>query len=56
MADLPQHPDGDGTFRADQEPRAATSRRVYLWWIAGIVVVALMLVLHAAGVFGPGSH
>jgi hypothetical protein len=53
MADLPQHPE-DGV--GEQEPPRAASRRVYLWWIAGIGLVGLMLVLHLGGVFGPGSH
>jgi hypothetical protein len=52
----PQHPDGDSNPGKDQEARAATSRRTYVLWIAGIGVVVLMVVLHLPGVFGPGSH
>ncbi|MEO8750918.1 MAG: hypothetical protein ABI384_11010 [Allobranchiibius sp.] len=53
MAELPHHPVGDGTGEHAQ-PR--TSRRTYLWWAAGAGLVVLMLVLHLAGIFGPGSH
>lgn len=56
MAELPQHPDGGDDLDKDHEPRDATSRRVYVWWIAGLGVVVLMVALHAARVFGPGSH
>lgn len=54
MADLPQHPH-DGSI-GEEEPREVRSRRIYVWWAGGVALVALMLVLHLAGVFGPGSH
>ena len=56
VADLPQYPDDGGGSSEEREARPPTSRRVYVWWVFGIAVVALMLVLHLAGVFGPGSH
>ena len=56
VADLPQYPDDGGSSGEERETRPSTSRRVYIWWALGIAVVALVLVLHMAGVFGPGSH
>jgi len=56
MADLPEYPDGGGKVGDDREPRRATNRGTYLLWIAAIGLVVLMLVLHLAGVFGPGGH
>jgi hypothetical protein len=54
MAELPQHPEADGA--GDQAPPRAAARRVYMLWAAGVGLVVLMLVLHVAGVFGPGTH
>jgi hypothetical protein len=56
MADLPEYPDGGHGVGDDREPRPATPRRIYVLWIAAIGLVVLMLVLHVAGVFGPGGH
>ena len=56
MADLPQYPDDGGGSGEEPEARPAAWRRVYVWWALGIAMAGLMLVLHLAGVFGPGSH
>lgn len=56
MAELPEYPDGVARPGEGREPRPARSRRAYLLWIAGFVLVVLMLVLHVTGVLGPGSH
>ncbi|MEZ0067277.1 hypothetical protein ABIA32_003290 [Streptacidiphilus sp. MAP12-20] len=59
MADLPTHPDaGDNTTEAPESaltprgPRGKALAGIAL----GVLLVVLMLVLHLAGVFGPGSH
>ncbi|MEY9964265.1 hypothetical protein ABIA33_002307 [Streptacidiphilus sp. MAP12-16] len=59
MADLPAHPDsadGPGTG-SDRAAMTGGPRRKAMAGIAvAVVLVVLMLVLHLAGVFGPGSH
>jgi len=38
------------------EPRPGSRRSMYLWWIVGVAVVVLFVVLHLSGVLGPGGH
>jgi 4-hydroxybenzoate polyprenyltransferase len=59
MADLPAHPDSADDPSAGPEHLAVTGRprRTALLGVAvAVVLVVLMLVLHLAGVLGPGSH
>ena len=56
MTELPEYPDGAARPGEDPAPRRDRSRRAYVLWIAGLALVALMLVLHLTGVLGPGSH
>ena len=53
MTDSPRYPASDAE---DDEPSARTPRWVYLLWVAGILLVALFVVLHLTGVMGPGAH
>jgi hypothetical protein len=50
MTELPRHPDAD-----DGDARH-THRRSYGLAIVVVALLLLMVVLHFAGVFGPGSH
>ena len=57
MTDVPKHPDVND-LGARQGDRTAGTRP---WWqyavLAGVIVLlALMVVLHLAGLIGPGSH
>ncbi len=61
MTDPPSHPDtgiGDDTgTRPETGPATRRSRRAAATWIIAIAaLLALMLVLHLTGAFGPGSH
>ena len=56
MAELPEYPEAASGPGEGEEPRRATSRRRYFLWIAGIALIALMVVLHVTGVLGPGGH
>lgn len=57
MTELPRHPDASDAG-ASQRRRGPASRS---WWSYGLVIavaalLVLMVVLHFAGVLGPGSH
>lgn len=60
MTGLPAHPDTGGN--SDAGPDAVVPGSSRPAWVAGagvvivLGVVALMVVLHLLGVFGPGSH
>jgi len=58
MANPPPYPDtGDDTCTGpDGEPATSRSRRAYVYWIIGIVLVLLFLVLHLTGALGPGTN
>ncbi len=58
MANPPPYPDtGDDTSaEPDGGPAAGKSRRAYVYWIIGIGLVLLVLVLHLTGALGPGSN
>jgi hypothetical protein len=57
MPDMPRHPETQDTDSA-QEAGPAASRPVWVYALAAVVValLVLMVVLHLAGVIGPGSH
>jgi hypothetical protein len=59
MADLPTHPDtGDAPDPGpDHAAMTGGPRRKAMAGIGvAVVLLVLMVVLHLAGVFGPGSH
>ena len=58
MPDPPPYPGtGDDTAAAhDTGPAARRSRRGIVYWIIGVVLILLFLVLHLTGTLGPGSH
>jgi hypothetical protein len=58
MADLPSHPDSDDADAGHGRGRAGGTPRWVgvLGAIVAIVVILLVIVLHLAGVLGPGAH
>jgi hypothetical protein len=58
MAHPPPYPDsGDDVDEGPDRRRTTnTSRWVYVYWIVGIGLVLLVVVLHLTGVIGPGGH
>jgi hypothetical protein len=58
MADLPAHPDspGEGAGPDDAALTGGPRRKAVIGIAVAVVLAVLMLVLHLAGVFGPGSH
>ena len=60
MREVPRYPAGrpGGTPGPDGEHESspALRRSMYLWWIVGVVVVVLFVVLHLSGVLGPRGH
>jgi hypothetical protein len=58
MAELPHHPesDDDTGVRSDHGSSTRTRWTTYLFVIVGVALVLLMVVLHLAGVVGPGSN
>ncbi len=60
MPEVPRYP-GErpgGVPEPDGEPELSpgSRRSMYVWWIVGVTVVVLFVVLHLAGVLGPGGH
>jgi len=58
MANLPSHPDSDDA-RTGPNVHSMTSRprwQTALWIIIPAVLLVAFIVLHVAGVFGPGEH
>ena len=55
MPELPPHPVDDRDDIGESKIAAPRSRRI-LWWVAGIALVTLFVVLHLTGVVGAGSH
>ena len=59
MADPPPYPHirDDADAGPDGEPITnRPRRRVIAYWIIGIVLVLLFVVLHLTGALGPGAH
>jgi hypothetical protein len=57
MTDLPRHPDvSDGGGSPDRRSRANRPWWAYALVIVVVGVLVLMVALHLAGGFGPGSH
>lgn len=59
MPEVPHYPakQPGETPEPDGEPESSPAgRSIYLWWILGIAVVVLFIVLHLAGALGPGGH
>ncbi len=56
MADLPAHPDDDRGVLHNRASTTPTPRRMYGYWVVGIALVLLFVVLHLTGVAGPGTH
>jgi hypothetical protein len=61
MTDPPSHPDTGISDRTGAHPgngpaTRRSRRAAALWIIAIAALLALMLVLHLTGAFGPGTH
>ena len=60
MPKVPRYPGErpDGVPEPDGEPELSpgSRRSSYVWWIVGVTVVVLFVVLHLTGVLGPGGH
>jgi hypothetical protein len=58
MASPPRHPDTDDDTGVGPDPgsRTGTSRWVYVFWIVGIALILLVVVLHLTGAIGPVHH
>lgn len=57
MAELPRHPDAsDGGGAPDGRTSPHRPRRAYVFVLVIVAALVLMVALHLAGVFGPGSH
>jgi hypothetical protein len=57
VAQLPRYPDGDndpGIERHDDATKP--SKKAYAFVVVGVALVLLMVILHLAGVVGPGSN
>jgi hypothetical protein len=58
MAELPHHPDSDEDTGLQSDHGSSTGRRLgtYLFVVAGVALVLVMVVLHLAGFVGPGTN
>lgn len=59
MEQLPSHPDTHEDSAAAPTHEPPSTKRHWgsvVWVAAGVVVVLAMVVLHLAGVVGPGNH
>jgi len=61
MTEPPSHPDTGISDRTGTHPESGPATRrsrraAAIWVIAIAALLALMLVLHLTGTFGPGSH
>ena len=58
MAELPHHPDSDEDTGPRSDHGSSTGRRwgTYLFVVVGVALVLVMVVLHLAGVVGPGTN
>jgi hypothetical protein len=57
MAGLPRHPDDDRHSGLEYQPEAAKATwKTYAVVILVVALVLAMVVLHLAGVVGPGSN
>jgi hypothetical protein len=59
MPDVPRYPAGSGPGAIpdpDQQRDPRSRRSTYLWWVVGVGVVVVFVVLHLTGVLGAGQH
>jgi hypothetical protein len=58
MAELPHHPesDDDAGVGSDHGSSIRTRWTTYLFVIVGVALVLVMVVLHLAGIVGPGTN
>jgi hypothetical protein len=57
VAQLPRYPDGENDPGIERHGGATKpSKKTYAFVIIGVALVLLMVILHLAGVVGPGSN
>ena len=58
MANFPSHPDTDdsGTGPGLRASGGRARWKLVEWIVIPVILLALFIVLHLAGVFGPGQH
>jgi hypothetical protein len=58
MAELPHHPDSDEDTGVGFDRESGTRKRwtTYAFVAVGVALVLLMVVLHLAGIVGPGTN
>jgi hypothetical protein len=56
MVELPRYPDSDHDPGTERHGSAKRSWKPYAFVAVGVALVMLMVILHLAGVVGPGSN
>jgi hypothetical protein len=58
MAELPDHPESDEDTGVGFDRESSTRKQwtTYAFVVVGVALILLMVVLHLAGVVGPGTN
>ena len=55
--DIPHYPSEDaGNPVDDHVPLPNRPRSIWVWWVVGVTILVVVVVLHLTGVLGSGSH